>query len=624
MRFRINRLILAVILTALAVAMPCIAWYWAGWHAVDQQAQALLTSADRYAADISARLASRLSERLSALLEAESQRPFYHYQAYFHDPQGASEGASVVPSPLVAGPGDPLIQCYFQADGETGAVSFPTTETDERTQQRSVRKGAGADADRQVQRELERGLASILFAIRGESVSMPTDGGQIAQQQKAQIPVPSPKAASGPPQQQILNAPAQPRVEEMETKAWEQNADAQELYSNLREGKKTDSSASRAKKSRPEPVADAQVKIFVGPLKWRTVYLQGEPTLVALREVTTPQNRRLQGFVLSSAGLEDYFRAVDMPARLLPGRPRADTDAALELGGESWRVSVDRQAGREKARQDAVALRRGFLRVFAGGAGIALLAGLCVVGLVWQADRLARQRAQFAASAAHELRTPLAGLRLYADLLADGLGDPLKIKQYAQSIAGEAERLGRVVANVLGFSRLERGRMSIRAVPGNLVATVREGLERHQPALEAAGVQVLFEGPETMEGVLFDRDAVVEILQNLLDNAEKYSRTATDRALRVSIKAEGDRAVLRVMDHGPGISLEHQRRLFKAFERGRGRDTPAGLGLGLVLVKALAEAQGAGVSYADNDNGGSVFAVTFRMNTEQRVTLSGA
>jgi signal transduction histidine kinase len=321
----------------------------------------------------------------------------------------------------------------------------------------------------------------------------------------------------------------------------------------------------------------------------------------------------LQGFVLSSSGLEDYFRAVDMPARLVPGRPRADTDAALELGGEPWRVSVDRQAGREKARQDALALRRGFLRMFAGGAGIALLAGLCVVGLVWQADRLARQRAQFAASAAHELRTPLAGLRLYSDLLADGLGDPSKIKQYAQSIAGEAERLGRVVTNVLGFSRLERGRMSIRAMPGDLVATVREGVERHQPALEAAGVQVVFEGPEKMDGVLFDRDAVVEILQNLLDNAEKYSRTAVDRVLRVTIKAEGDRAVLRVMDHGPGISQEHQRRLFKAFERGRGRDTPAGLGLGLVLVKALAEAQGAGVSYADNAGGGSVFIVKFRL-----------
>jgi signal transduction histidine kinase len=257
-------------------------------------------------------------------------------------------------------------------------------------------------------------------------------------------------------------------------------------------------------------------------------------------------------------------------------------------------------------------LRRGFLRVFVGGAGIALLAGLCVVGLVWQADRLARQRAQFAASAAHELRTPLAGLRLYADLLADGLGDPSKMKHYAQSIAGEAERLGRVVGNVLGFSRLERGRMSVRVESGDLAETVREGLGRHQPALEAAGVQVVVDSPETMDRVLFDRDAVVEILQNLLDNAEKYSRAAADRVLRVTITAEGECAVLRVMDHGPGIPAEQQKRLFKAFERGGGSDTPAGLGLGLALVKALAEAQGAVASHMDNMGGGSIFAVRFR------------
>jgi signal transduction histidine kinase len=611
MKIRIHRLILALVLTALAVVMPCIAWYGVGWHAVDQQAQALLTSADRYAADISTRLASRLSERLGALLEAESQRPFYHYQAYFHDPQGASEGASVVPSPLVSGPGDPLIQCYFQADGETGAVTLPTAEADERLQQRAPRKGADADADRQIQRELERGLASILFAIRGESVPSPIRGGRLAQPVQNDVAKSRQQVAAEPASPQILNAPEQPRVEEMETQAWEQNVDAQELYSNLREGKKAIPSGDRKKKS--ERVPNQQVQIFVGPLKWRTVYLQGMPTLVALREVTTPQNRRLQGFVLSTAGLTDYFRAVDMPARLLPGRPRADTDAALELGGESWRVSVDRQVGREKARRDAVLLRRGFLRVFFAGAGIALLAGLCVVGLVWQADRLARQRAQFAASAAHELRTPLAGLRLYADLLADGLGDPSKMKQYAQSIAGEAERLGRVVANVLGFSRLERGRISVRAMPGDLAVTVREGLDRHQPALEAAGVKVVLESPKTMEGVLFDRDAVVEILQNLLDNAEKYTRAATDRVLRVTLKTQANRAVLQVMDHGPGISPEHQRRLFKAFERGRGLDTPAGLGLGLVLVKALAEAQGATVSYADNTGGGSVFTVIFHV-----------
>lgn len=613
MRWTLNRLGLAMGLTALALAVPCAAWFWVGSRAVERQAQDLANAADRYARETAQRLAIRLSERLNRLLETESRRPFYHYQAYFHDPQGAYEGASVIPSPLVAGPDDPLIQCYFQADGETGTVTLPTAEADAGTQQRLRRTAADADADRRLRRELERGLASILFAVRGESAPLPADEsgaatGLIAAPASAMRQAAAEAGPSAP-----LAAPVAPRVEEMEGQAWAQNVDAQELYSNLREGRKADAPAARRVKELKRAAPEAQVKIFVGPLKWRTLYLQGQPTLAALREVTTPENRRLQGFVIAPAGVADFFRAVDVAAGLMPGRPRSEQEAALELGGEPWRVSVDLRTGREKAQQAASDLRRHFFQMYGLGAGVAILAGLCVVGLVWQSDRLARQRAQFAASAAHELRTPLAGLQLYADMLANGLGDRGKSADYARSIAGEAERLGRVVGNVLGFSRLERGRMTVRPEPGDLAAAVRDAVARQRPALEAAGVRVELDAPPVLEGVLFDRDAVAQILQNLLDNAEKHTRAAARRELRVALEAlpEGG-AALRISDHGPGIAPADRRRLFKAFERGHRPDTPAGLGLGLVMVKALAEAQGGRVSQGDNEGGGSVFSVSFR------------
>ena len=149
------------------------------------------------------------------------------------------------------------------------------------------------------------------------------------------------------------------------------------------------------------------------------------------------------------------------------------------------------------------------------------LAGLLVVAMVHQSERLAQQRAQFAAAAAHELRTPLAGMRLYGEMLAEGLGNPDRARDYARRIAGEAERLGRVVTNVLSFTRLEQGSISVRPQPGDLAAAVRDACRRQRPALEESGAELELELAEDLPPVSFDHDAVANILQNLLDNAEK-------------------------------------------------------------------------------------------------------
>ena len=101
-------------------------------------------------------------------------------------------------------------------------------------------------------------------------------------------------------------------------------------------------------------------------------------------------------------------------------------------------------------------MRSRFHATFAVGALAALLAASAVILLVHRTERLARERAQFSAAAAHELRTPLAGLQLYGEMLAEGAGDPSRGREYARRVAEEAQRLGRVVGNMLGFSRLER------------------------------------------------------------------------------------------------------------------------------------------------------------------------
>ena len=170
MNLRDKRATLAFALTALALTVPCVAWYLVGSREADRQAREFTGAARRAAHETAVRLATQLTQRLTALRDSEALRPFYHYQPFFHDPKGASEGASVVLSPLAMAPSDPLILVYFQADGASGRVSLPAANT-EAQQQVEPQPGSERDALRYLQHEIERGVASILFSVRGESLA---------------------------------------------------------------------------------------------------------------------------------------------------------------------------------------------------------------------------------------------------------------------------------------------------------------------------------------------------------------------------------------------------------------------------------------------------------------------
>jgi signal transduction histidine kinase len=221
---------------------------------------------------------------------------------------------------------------------------------------------------------------------------------------------------------------------------------------------------------------------------------------------------------------------------------------------------------------------------------------------------LARERSKFAAAAAHELRTPLAGLQLYGDMLADGLGDPAKMRDYARRMSEEASRLGRVVSNVLGFSQLERGNLSVEVRTGELGSALCELAERAQPALDRAGAVLDLDVPPELTA-RFDRDALARIIGNLLDNAEKYGRDAEDRTIALSARALDDRVEIAVSDHGPGIAPAARGKLFRAFSRGVSSDGPAGLGLGLALSQSLARAMGGDLEYRSAPGGGAMFVL---------------
>jgi signal transduction histidine kinase len=115
--------------------------------------------------------------------------------------------------------------------------------------------------------------------------------------------------------------------------------------------------------------------------------------------------------------------------------------------------------------------------------------------------------------------------------------------------------------------------------------------------------------------VVFDRDAVHQIVRNLVDNAEKYARAAPDRRIDVRLAAGAASVALTVRDRGPGVPPERRRALFQPFSRPGGGVPVEGLGLGLSVVRSLADAQGAHVSYHEAAGGGAMFVVAFPVAT---------
>ena len=180
---------------------------------------------------------------------------------------------------------------------------------------------------------------------------------------------------------------------------------------------------------------------------------------------------------------------------------------------------------------------------------------------------------------------------------------------YASQIAVEVTRLGRLVSNMLDLSRLERGASLASPQPGDAAAAVRTALDRLTPALAAEGVEVLTEIDGELPAVQVDPDAVDQILANLLDNAEKYTRDAADRRVEVSVHAAAGGVEVAVRDHGPGIPRALRHRLFRPYTRAA-EDAVPGLGLGLPLARALAEAMGGNLTLDDATADGAAFRLT--------------
>jgi signal transduction histidine kinase len=243
---------------------------------------------------------------------------------------------------------------------------------------------------------------------------------------------------------------------------------------------------------------------------------------------------------------------------------------------------------------------------------LGLVAIVVILGMLflWRAlraeTRLATRKADFVDAVSHELRTPLTSIRMYADMLKEGwVEDENTARDYYALISAESERLARLVNNVLDFSRIEKGKKSFRMQVGDPTPVVRDVAEVLRPYLREKGFELKLDVPGTLPACSFDKDALTQILVNLIDNAVKYG----DQEVRVEAEAKDGDVILRVLDRGPGVPADEREKIFHPFQRGTGVSGGGGSGLGLALVKHYAAAHRGRIVVGARDGGGAAFAL---------------
>ncbi len=224
------------------------------------------------------------------------------------------------------------------------------------------------------------------------------------------------------------------------------------------------------------------------------------------------------------------------------------------------------------------------------------------------AEREASERRlrQFVADASHELQTPLTSVRGYAELFRRGAADrPEDLATAMRRIEAEAERMGVLVDDLLLLARLDQGR-PLDDAPVDLVQLVRD--QAGDLRVVAPDHPVTVTAPDAVR-VRGDEVRLRQVVTNLLTNARTHTPPGT--RVEVSVRRDGQDAVIVVSDDGPGIAAEHRERLFERFFRAdpsRARAS-GGSGLGLSIVAAIAEAHGGSVSVGSPEGGGTAFMV---------------
>lgn len=517
----------------------------------------------------------RMDAWLAPLLTAEAQRPLADYRAfnpvanaYTNLLSRLTPGDVLAPSPLLTFRSD-LFPLHFQVDAK-GTISSPQVPE-------------GNELDVLQGQTLANDVAGKGAILRAVSLALtPKQLEKCSVAAETQFPVLS---------AQPTPLPAQ--VEAEEERNYQQRAQGT---------KGARQKLAWASEEGGDSGKPANADVAPGPLLPMWIDGTKDQHLVFVRRVPLGDGVGFQGVLAAWPHLRDALLAEVRDAPVTAGARlvRVGTDHAWPRSRLLTTVPAALETPDPRVVLPTFTPIRGLLVLaWLAFAGVAVLVGFTLRAALAFGDR----RARFASAVTHELRTPLTTFRMYSEMLAQGMvRDEDRRRQYLETLQSEADRLSRLVENVLAYARIEDGRFTAQRVR----MTLDDLVERTEPVLarraQDAGVEFSVELHDADATLLVDADAVGQILFNLVDNACKYGAGP--------ILLHGARTVrhieLAVHDCGAGIPVAHRQRIFAAFDRGErspGDNEKPGVGLGLALARSLARDLGGDLTLADAASG---------------------
>ena len=243
-----------------------------------------------------------------------------------------------------------------------------------------------------------------------------------------------------------------------------------------------------------------------------------------------------------------------------------------------------------------------------GGGAVAVLRDLT------ETERIEKTRRDFIANVSHELRTPLTSIQGYAETLLDNGCEKNHLPEFLEIIRKNAARMALLTEDLLTLARVESGEQRFDSQPVAPAELLHDALESFGKIARAQGVELTSE-KSTLPMINADREAIHQVLSNLIDNALKYGA----RGGRVVVGARSAESAVEfyVQDFGPGIPSEHLPRLFERFyrvDKARSRES-GGTGLGLAIAKHIVMAHGGSIWAQSELNHGSTFSFTLPVAT---------
>lgn len=228
-----------------------------------------------------------------------------------------------------------------------------------------------------------------------------------------------------------------------------------------------------------------------------------------------------------------------------------------------------------------------------------------------EAEDVSRLKSEFTSTVSHELRTPLTSIRGALGLVSSGvMGElPVEITRLVEIACNNTERLLFLINDILDIEKIESGKMDFAMAPVDLMAVLTQAIEANQPYGEQYNIRFSLKEFVTGAVVHADIDRLMQVLNNLLSNAAKFS--PTQGVVEISTIELDETVRVEVRDYGAGIPLQFQGRIFEKFSQAKGSDKHkvGGTGLGLSISKAIIEKMGGAIGFESEEDSGTIFFI---------------